>query len=227
VISTTSAYGEGMLQCSQGEEKAMSERTEERSNIDAFVEWAKARLDEMAAGVKEFESKVGELDAAARADAEKAVGQAQQWIAEGKEQIKQVEAQGEAAIADARAYIEKTWGEFEAEANKWVEQAKNQQATFEARANAQVKAWQDVVDTYMKHAAATHVENRAAAEAQIEQLKAEAKKAEAQINANVAELNKAGTASWAVMSKALDDSRKIFAQAIETTSKNLYKAMKG
>ena len=56
---------------------------------------------------------------------------------------------------------------------------------------------------------------------------AEAKKAEAQINANVAELNKAGTASWAVMSKALDDSRKIFAQAIETTSKNLNRAMKG
>jgi chromosome segregation ATPase len=205
----------------------MNERTEDRSSVDAFVEWAKARLDEMAAGVKEFESKIGELDAELRAEAEKTAGQVHQWIAEGKEKINEVETRGEATIADAQAYIEQTWDKFEAEANKWVEQAKNGQATFEARANAQVKAWQDVVDTYMKQAAATHVENRAAAEAQVEQLKAEAKKAEAQINANVAELNKAGTASWAVMSKALDDSRKIFAQAIETTSKNLNKAMKG
>jgi hypothetical protein len=205
----------------------MSERTEEQSRVDAFVEWAKARLDEMAAGVKAFEAKLGELDTSARADAEKAIGQAQQWIAEGKEKVKDVEAQGEAAIADARAYIEKTWDEFETEANKWVEQAKNQQATFEARANAQVKTWQDAVNTYMKQAAGAHAENRAAAEAQVEQLKAEAKKAEAEIDAKVAELNKAGTASWTAMSKALDDSRNAFAAAIETASKKLNKAMKG
>jgi len=204
----------------------MSEKAAEQSHVDAFVEWAKARLDEMAAGVKEFEANLDQLDASARADADKAVAQVHQWIAEGKEKVKEVEAQGEAAIADARAYIEKAWDEFEVEANKWVEQAKNQQASFKARANAQIKAWQDTVNTYMKHAAAAHADNRAAAEAQVEQLKAEAAKAQAEMNARAAELNKAGTASWAAMSKALDGSRNAFAKAIDTTAKNFNKAMK-
>ena len=204
----------------------MSKKAAEQSHVDAFVEWAKARLDEMAAGVKEFEANLDQLDASARADADKAVAQVHQWIAEGREKVKEVEAQGEAAIADARAYIEKAWDQFEVEANKWVEQAKNQQASFEARANAQIKAWQDTVNTYMTQATAAHAENRAAVEAQVEELKVEAGKAEAQINAKVAELNKAGTASWAAMSKALDESRNAFAKSIDTAAKNFNKAMK-
>ncbi|MES0385394.1 MAG: hypothetical protein ABUJ98_12500, partial [Hyphomicrobium sp.] len=117
----------------------MSEQSPKQSSVDVFVGWAKARLDEMAADAKVLQSRLGDLDASRRAQAEQAIAQVNRWVGEGQAKIKEVQSQGEAAIADAQAYMEATWAKFQTEADKWVEEAKNQQATFEARAQAQAQ----------------------------------------------------------------------------------------
>jgi hypothetical protein len=205
----------------------MSEQSPKLSSVDVFVEWAKARLDEMAADAKVLESRLGDLDASRRAQAEQAAAQINRWVGEGQAKIKEVQAQGEAAITDAQAYIEATWAKFQTEADKWVEEAKNQQATFEARAQAQAQTWQNLVNDYVQRAAEVRAQNKVQAEAQVEQLKADAQKMQSDLNAKVDDLSKAGQASWGAMSQALDESRNAFAKAIEITAKKFNEATKG
>ncbi len=205
----------------------MSEQTPIQSSVDVFVEWAKARLDEMAANGKVLESSLDKLDASVRVQAEQAITQVNQWVAEGQAKIKEVQAKGEASIADAQAFIDATWAKFQTESDKWVEVAKDQQATFEARAQAQAQAWQNLVNDYVQRAAEVHAQNKVQAEAQVEQLKADAQKAQAGLNAKVDDLSKAGQASWGAMSQALDESRNAFTKAIEITAKKFNEATKG
>ena len=63
-----------------------------------------------------------------------------------------------------------------------------------------------MVDEFVQKASEVEKSSRADAEVEIERLKGEAKKAEAQLD----ELRKAGAASWSAMSKALDESRSAF-----------------
>jgi hypothetical protein len=205
----------------QREVWAMSEQT----SLDVFVEWAEARLDEMAANAKVLESSLENLDANVRARAEQAIARVNQWIAEGQAQIENVQAKGEASIAEAKAHIE-AWSQFQNESDTWVERAKDEQAAFRARAQAQAQAWQNVVNTYMRLAAEVHAQNKAQAEAQVEQLKADARKAQADLNAKVNDLGRAGQASWAAMSRALDESRNAFSRAIVATAEKFSDAIK-
>ncbi len=138
-----------------------------------------------------------------------------------------MQAKGETSIAEAKTDIEAMWGNFQRESDKWVELAKDQQATFEARAQVQAQAWQNVVNTYMQRAAEVHAQNKAQAEAQVEQLKADAQKAQADLNTKVDNLSKASQASWVDMSQALDESRNSFARAIEIAAKRFSEATKG
>jgi hypothetical protein len=193
-------------------------------SVDLFVEWAKARLDEMAADAKILQSKLNDLDVSLRGQAEQALTLINGWVGEGHKKIREVQSQGESAIADAQAYIDATWPKFQAEADKWVEEAQNQQATFVARATAQAQAWQNLVDDYVRRAAETHAQTTVQADAQVEQLKAEAQKARSQLNAKLDDLTKAGEASWTAMSQALDESRSAFAKAIEITAKRFNEA---
>jgi hypothetical protein len=96
----------------------MSEQSPKQSSVDVFVEWAKARLDEMAADAKVLESRLDKFDASLRGQAEQAITQVNNWIAEGQAKIKEVQAKGEAAIADAQGYIEATWAKFQTEADR-------------------------------------------------------------------------------------------------------------
>ncbi len=205
----------------------MSDKTPIQSSVGVFVEWAKARLDEMAANAKVLESSLDKLDASVRAQAEQTIAQVNQWIAEGQAKIKDVQAKGETSIAEAKTDIEAMWGSFQRESDKWVELGKDQQATFQARAQAQAQAWQNVVNTYMQRAAEVHAQNKAQAEAQVEQLKADAQKAQGDLNAKVDDFSKASQASWAAMSQALDESRNSFARAIEIAAKRFNEATKG
>jgi hypothetical protein len=205
----------------------MTEQSPLQSSVDVFVEWAKARLDEMAASTKVLESKLNGLDADARAQAEQAIAHLKQWVVQGQAQIEDVQAKGAASIAEAKAQIEATWSTFQSESGKWADLAKDQQATFQARAEAQAQAWQGVVNSYMQRAAELHAQNKAQAEAHLAQLNAEAQKAQADLKAKIDDLNKAGQASWAAMSQALDDSRNAFANALEVTAKRFDEAAKG
>jgi hypothetical protein len=178
----------------------------------------------MAAIARMLDSRLDSLDANVRAQAEQTITHVKQWIAEGQAQIKDVQ---EASIAEAKARIEATWSKFQSESGRWAELAKDQQATFQASAQAQAQAWENVVNSYMQRAAELHARNKAQAEAHVEQLKAEAQKAQADLQAKADDLIKAGQASWADLSGALDESRNAFSRAIEVTAKRFDEAAKG
>ena len=93
----------------------MSEQSPLQSSVGVFVEWAKARLDEMAASAKVLEFRLDSLDVNVRAQAEQAIAHVKQWIAEGQAQIKDVQVKGAASIAEAKAQIEATWSKFQSE----------------------------------------------------------------------------------------------------------------
>lgn len=205
----------------------MSQQGPIESSVDVFVGWAKACLDEMAASAKVLESRLDSFDVNLRAQAEQAIAHVKQWIAEGQADIKDVQANGAAAIADAKAHLEETWSKFQRESSRWGELAKDQQATFQARAKAQADAWQSVVNSYMQRASELQARNQKQAEAHVAQLKAEAEKAQADLKAKLDSLNQAGQASWAAMSQALDESRNAFSKAIEATAKSFDDASKG
>jgi hypothetical protein len=195
----------------------------EQSNIETFVEWAKGRLDEMSAAASALEAKLGELEGNFKTEAEAAVTTVKQWVVEGEAELKKVQAEGMAAVEDAKAHIETMWREFETKANQWVDTASNQQETFRARADAQVNSWQATVDQYVKYAAEMQTQYKAEAETEVERLKTEAGKAQAQLE----QLGKAGAASWAVLCEGLDASRKSLEKATNDARAAFNKAAKG
>ncbi|HUU66754.1 MAG TPA: hypothetical protein VMW57_05650 [Methyloceanibacter sp.] len=197
------------------------------TSVDVFVEWAKACLDEMAASAKVLDSRLDSLDVNVRAQAEQAIAHVKQWIAEGQADIKDVQAKGAGSIAEARAQMDATWSKFQSESSRWAELIKDQQATFQARAQAQAEAWQNVVNSYMQRATELHARNQKQAEAHVQQLTAQAQKAQADLKAKADNLGKAGQASWDAMSQALDESRNAFSRAIEATAKSFDDAAKG
>jgi hypothetical protein len=204
----------------------MSDQSPLQSNVNVFVDWAKARLDEMAANAGALQKNLDELDAKSRAQAEQAIAQLNQWIEQGQSDIKTAQAQGEAQVAQAKANMETLWANFQNNAGDWAGLLKDNQAMFQARAQAQIQAWQDTVNAYMDRVNEVHDKNKAQAEAQVAQLQADAKKAQADLTAKVDELSKAGQSSWAAMSDALDQSRNAFAKSIETAAKNFNDALK-
>jgi hypothetical protein len=204
----------------------MSEKSPLQSNVNVFVDWAKARLDEMAANAGALQKNLDELDAKSRAQAEQAIAQLNQWIEQGQSDIKTAQAQGEAQVAQAKADMEALWANFQNNAGDWAGLLKDNQAMFQARAQAQIQAWQDTVNAYMDRVNEVHDKNKAQAEAQVAQIQADAKKAQADLTAKVDELSKAGQSSWAAMSDALDQSRNAFAKSIETAAKNFNDALK-
>jgi hypothetical protein len=159
--------------------------------------------------------------------AEQAIAHVKQWIAEGQADIKDVQAKGAGSIAEARAQMDATWSKFQRESSRWAELTRDQQATFQARAQAQAEAWQNVVNSYMQRATELHARNQKQAEAHVQQLTAQAKKAQADLKAKADNLGKAGQASWAAMSQALDESRNAFSKAIEVAAKRFDEAAKG
>jgi len=205
----------------------MSEHSPIQSSVGVFVEWAKARLDEMAASAKVLDSRLDSLDVNVRAQAEQAIAHVKQWIAEGQADIKDVQAKGAGSIAEARAQMDATWSKFQSESSRWAELTKDQQATFQARAQAQAEAWQNVVNSYMQRATELHARNQKQAEAHVQQLTAQAQKAQADLKAKADNLGKAGQASWDAMSQALDESRNAFSKAIEVAAKRFDEAAKG
>ncbi|WP_159079767.1 hypothetical protein [Methyloceanibacter sp. wino2] len=204
----------------------MSEQSPLQNSVNVFVDWAKARLDEMAANAGTLQANLDKLDANSRAQAEQAIAQLNQWVEQGQRDIKTAQAQGEASVAQAKADMETLWANFQNNAGDWAGLLKDNQAMFQARAQAQVQAWQDTVNAYMARVSDVHDKNKAQAQAQVAQLQADAKKAQADLAAKVDELTKAGQSSWSAMSDALDQSRNAFAKSLETTAKNFNDAMK-
>lgn len=204
----------------------MSEQSPFQNNVNVFVDWAKARLDEMAANASTLQENLDKLDANSRAKAEQAISQLNQWIQQGQDDIKNAQAQGETSVAKAKADMEAVWSNFQNNSGNWAGLVQDNQAMFQARAQAQIQAWHDTVNTYAQRLNDVHEQNRSQAEAHVAQLQADAKKAQAELTAKAEELTKAGQSSWEAMSEALDQSRDAFTKSIETAAKSFNDALK-
>lgn len=183
------------------------------SGIHAYTQWAKSRLDEMDAAVSSLESSIKDLQSQARANAEAALADMKAKRDAFSAQIDASRASGESAWADISTQMQANWNAFEETAKNYMDSAtefaEQNRAAFLARADAQMKAWQDTVEKIQGAAMDFGGERKADVDSAVEKLKTEADSAKARLDS----LGQAGTQSWGAMMKALSDSREAFEKA--------------
>lgn len=196
------------------------------SKVHPYIEWAKSRLDEMDATLSTLQGKVEELGEDAQVKA--------------KEALTDMEAQRDAfkafldknlesaeSVWDAQsAKLKEDWKAFEDEVETYVKSTKNNaeqyEAAFKARADAQVKAWQEMMNNAFAAAAKFPEERKAEFDDAVTKMKSEADAAENRLAA----MKKAGQESWSALDAALSESRKAFDKASEDMQKAFKRALK-
>ena len=180
------------------------------SSAHFYLNWAKERMDEMDAFLRSLEGRATAAAAESRSAAEKIIAdlhvRRDAFMAEMK---KQSEA-GEAAWLQAKSQLESQWNAFQADVKKYVESAgthaKQQQATFEGVAAAQLKAWREAADKMQAASAEFAADQRGKIEAAVQKMKTDASAAEA----NFHKMAQAGGESWSALNAALAESRAAF-----------------
>jgi hypothetical protein len=183
----------------------------EPKSAHAFTEWARSRLDEMDAAARAMQAKAQELDAEARQRAAEALAEVQRVRDSFEASAKRAQEQGEGAWKGAIETMNNNWKTFEAGVQSWVDAAKTERDAFDARANAQLKAWQDTVDRYRTAASQAASERQAQLTTAVRRVEEQAQATRDRFDA----LRKASASSWSAMRKALDESRKAFEKAAE------------
>jgi len=188
------------------------------SRMHFYVNWAKARLDEMDATLASLESKAGEVQAASRVKAEQQIAELRRQRDAFGQAVKAHAAASEAAWIRTKPELEAGWNKFEADVENYVgtfgHQMQQQQAIFKDVAAAQLTAWRDAAQQLHGAAAQFAVERRTDADAAIKQMQTAASEAEA----NLQQLGRAGAASWGALRSALAQSRAAFDRANQAAS---------
>ena len=182
-----------------------------QSSMHFYFNWAKERIDEMDAVLASLEAKAGEVQAESRSKADLLIADLHKKRDEFQEVAKKQADAGEAAWLRTKSQLEGTWNGFEIEVKKYVETfgKQVQQTTFQNAAAAQLKAWRDAAEKIHYAAAGLAVDRRSDIDATLTRMKADASKAEA----NLQEFKRAGTESWAALNGALAESRAAFDRA--------------
>ncbi|MGB6860497.1 MAG: hypothetical protein WBE32_06180 [Pseudolabrys sp.] len=185
-----------------------------QSSMHFYFNWAKERIDEMDAVLASLEAKAGEFQAESRSKADLLIADLHKKRDEFRETAKKQADAGEAAWLRAKSQLEGTWNDFEIEVKKYVETfgKQIQQTTFQNAAAAQLKAWRDAAEKIHSAAAGLAVDRRSDIDATLTRMKADASKAEA----NLQEFKRAGTDSWVALNGALAESRAAFDRANQT-----------
>jgi hypothetical protein len=109
--------------------------------------------------------------------------------------------------------LESNWASFESLVQKYMnvtlKDAQHLQETFAARADAQRKAWQEVLESLRGKANTFAAAHKKEAEDALNQLKAAAETAKAKLETQ----QKAGVDSWDALKTALEESRAAFDKA--------------
>jgi hypothetical protein len=182
-----------------------------QSSMHFYFNWAKERIDEMDAVLASLEAKAGEVQAESRSKADLLIADLHKKRDEFQEVAKKQADAGEAAWLRTKSQLEGTWNGFEIEVKKYVETfgKQVQQTTFQNAAAAQLKAWRDAAEKIHSAAAGLAVDRRSDINATLTRMKADASKAEA----NLQEFKRAGTDSWVALNGALAESRAAFDRA--------------
>jgi uncharacterized phage infection (PIP) family protein YhgE len=189
-----------------------------------YLNWAKERIDEMDATLASLEAKASQIQADSKAKAQELMSGLKKHRDEFQIIMNKEADAGEAAWEHAKKQLEARWNEFEAQVKTYIEtigkQVQQQQATFQDVAAAQVKAWHEAADQLRSEAVKVVAARRVDVDAALNQMKADASKAEAQLQ----KLKQAGSESWTALGAALADSRKAFDRANEAACDALKRA---
>lgn len=195
-----------------------------RSSVHVSIDWAKSRLDEMDATLASLEKKLRDLKSESRAKADRAIAE----IREQREALKRIiEANRQASGAEwqqTKARVESQWTAFEAAVQKWVdatgERVAEQNEMFAARAEAQLKAWQDMIDQLEASAKGVAADRKREIDSAVATIRADTEATKAKLEA----LKRSGKESWAALTKALAESRAAFDRANQTASEAFKRA---
>ena len=178
-----------------------------QSTMHAYLDWAKGRLDEIDATLGSFESSATKLQADTRTKAESALANMRTARDAFRKSMKDYGQASEASLNCSKEALESQWNAFEASVQTYLDstgkQVKDQQAAFLARAAAQRKAWQELIDTFHRSTASFAADRRDDMEKVLERMTTEADAAKIKLD----KLNKAGSESWAAMKSALSETR--------------------
>ena len=188
----------------------------DQNKLHAYVDWMKERLDEIDATLASLESSATAMQADARTKADAALTAMRSARDVFRKSLKEHAQSSEAAFERSKAARDVQWTAFEGSVQLFLEgagkQAKQQQDTFHARADAQRKAWHAAMDKLHKDANNLSAKHRSEIEAALKQMKSEADVATAKLE----KLHKAGGESWVAFKTALTETRTSLEHAIQT-----------
>ena len=185
----------------------------DQSRMHPYLDWAKARIDEMDATLASIERQFGKMEADTQVKVEGLLTAMRNEREAFVENMKKQTRATEANFAGAKDNMEAHWNAFEVKLQKYIDDAGKQieqgRATFQARAAAQMKTWQSLVEKIREEARHYTADQRAKIEAAVSPMRADAKAAEARIQ----KLSNAGTESWFAFKTALAETRAAFDKA--------------
>jgi hypothetical protein len=189
-----------------------------------YLNWAKARIDEMDATLTSLEGKAAEMKAGTREKANQVVADLRKMRDDFRDTVNKQAAANDAAWKSVKAQLETEWTAFQAEVNNNIEsfgkQVEQQRAVFRQQADAQLKAWRDVADQLGAAAKNFAAERRAEVDAVAKRMGAEAAQAEEKLR----KLNQAGSQSWSALVTALGETRAVFDRANQAAQDAFRKA---
>ena len=184
-----------------------------QSSMHFYLNWAKARLDEMDATLASLERTASELRADARAKAERALSEMRNGRDDFQQIIEKQREANEATWVAVKATLENDWNAFETSVQRYIDAAGEQiaprEAAFRAGVDAQMKAWQEVAGKLQNAAAEFAADRRAEVEAIVKRMKDDAAGAETKLD----KLSRAGSESWLALNTALAETRAAFDRA--------------
>lgn len=180
------------------------------SGMRAYLGWTRRRIEEMDAILASLEGCAGQLAGASKAKADELIAGLKKLRVEFELKARVQAGAGEPVVPASRK-LEAQWNAFDRQVKAYFDavgsELRQQQATFQAIAAAQARAWRETVRQLQAEAANAAAIRRAEIEAAIEQLKADAAAAQAPLQ----RLQQAG--SWSALGSALADSRKALDRA--------------
>jgi malonyl CoA-acyl carrier protein transacylase len=198
----------------------------DQSRMHPYFDWAKMRIDEMDVTLALFERQIESLEANARGKAQGLLTAMRKERDAFLEKMKKQAHASEAALTTARHNMEAQWNAFETNVQKYINDVERQvdqgRAAFQARADAQMKAWQESIQKLRDTAKGYAAGQRAKVEATAMQMKKDAQAAEARLQ----KLSVAGAVTSAAFTTALAETRAAFDRASQVAHNAVRSAIK-
>jgi hypothetical protein len=196
-----------------------------RSSVHGSIAWARERLDEMDATLALLEKKLGDFKSENRGEAERVIAE----IREQRQALKQViDAKRQATEAEwqqTRATVESRWAAFEAAVHEWGDATRqdiaDQNEMFVARAEAQLKAWNDIIDQLEASAKASASDRKREIESALATIRADREVVKARLEA----LKRSGKETRIALADALDQSRAAYDRANQAAADAFRRAL--